>query len=129
MQIRYTLLLAFSVYWAGFALFTLAAARKPGLSDAIEGWTYPWGGVFAVWATLAVMLAGLYLVLWPRSSLYVARRLKWGLLYTSVLAVLGLLSNVTCMPGHIYVPIYSSWLVFIVTLSATANTSEWLEGS
>lgn len=81
MQIRYKLLLAFGVYWAAFALLTMSAARQPGLMKVIEGWTYPWDGVLAVWTTLAAVLAGLYLVLWPKSSLHVARRLKWGLLY------------------------------------------------
>ena len=112
MQTPIKIAIVFVAFWAICALITLSAANQPGLAVPIDGWVYPWGGVFVVWAQIAVMLAGLYLVLWPKSMSYIMRRLKWGVTYSAIFAVLGVLLNVTDMPGHHYVPIYSSWAMF-----------------
>ena len=120
MQIRYKLLLAIGVYWTAFALLTLSAARQPGLVRDPWQWTYPWAGVLVVWVILAAMLAGLYLVLWPKTSAHVARRTKWGFVYSAALAILGLFSVSTDMPGHVDVPMYASLLLFLIPLGAGA---------
>lgn len=104
-------------YWLMFALFTLRQAQYPGLMQHPEEWDYPWGAVVAVWALLAVLVAGLHLILRPASFHRSWGRLLAALAYSALLVVFGLRSVITDMPGYYYVPAQFSAVTMVGMLA------------
>jgi len=92
------------VYWALFAAFTLHQAQYPGMMLHPEQWRYPWGPAVVVVLLLAVLIAGLYLILRPASYHRSWGRLLGALGYSAALVVLGSFTIATDLPGYWYVP-------------------------
>ena len=123
------------VYWLLFAGFTAHQAQYPGLMLNPEQWEYPWRAVLVVWALLAVLVAGLYAILRPRTYNRSWWRLLGGLVYCAVLLWLGLESVVTDMPGYYYVPALfavatmAGMAVFAVVQVASAVWHRWMHAA
>jgi hypothetical protein len=97
---RYGLVL----YWLAFAVYTLDAARNPGLLLPGAPAPYPWRGVLATWLALAVLTGGLHAILRPRTFHRSWARLAWALAYSIVLLAASFVTFVTDLPGFFYVP-------------------------
>jgi hypothetical protein len=110
-------------YWLAFALFTLDAARHPGLVSDPASVPYPWRGVVTTWIILAVLTAILYAILRPRTFRWQPARLGIGLLYSCVLLFLTFLMFVTDMPGYVYVPGYFALATFGAMLLLAGGTA------
>lgn len=104
-------------YWAACAVFTLHQGQYPGWMLHPEQWRYPWGAVSVVLLLLAVLVAGLHLILRPATYHRSWGRLLWGLGYTAVLVALTFLTVVTDQPGYWYVPAQFAFVTFAGVLA------------
>lgn len=115
------------VYWLIFAIYTLQAARDPGLVVHRDAARYPWLGVVATWIELALEVALLGWILRPRTYHRSWGRLAAALAVYAVLAVQSVITSMTDLPGYSYVPGQFHMLTFVVLtvfmLTSAARTS------
>ena len=94
---------SFLAYWIVWCLVTMHQGQYPGLEN-LSRWHYPVWGVISVSALIGILIGILYLILRPATY-----HGSWGRLFTAiassgVLVTLGIVTLVTDMPGHAYVP-------------------------
>jgi hypothetical protein len=110
-------------YWLLFAVYTLYAAKHPGLVSDSAAVPYPWRGVVTTWIILAVATGILYAILRPPTFRGQGARLGLALLYSLVLILLAFVTFVTDMPGYVYVPGFFALSTFAALLLLAVGTA------
>jgi hypothetical protein len=119
---RLTYKWAFGAYWFLFAVLSVFAANSPGYVRHPELAPYPWRALFAMVASLALLVAAFYAVLLPprfRTSYW---RLPLALVLGVTMVTLGELTFATDMPGLNYIPFLFSLLTMLFLLVISIGT-------
>ncbi len=111
------------LYWAGFAAWTLWAARDPGFVALPRLIPYPWLDVFVTWGMLAVETVILGAILRPSTFRRSWGRLAFALLLELCLLVWRAFMLRTDMPGTYYVPPLFTLVTCFARLASMATWS------
>jgi len=91
-------------YWLAFVVYTLDAARDPGLVTNPESVSYPWPAALFTCLLFGLQTAALNATLRPLSPTPSWQRVVGASGLALLFAALSLLTTVTDMPGYYYSP-------------------------